>query len=136
MRALYQHSLAVATQLTLLSDDDRVRLNAAKWIAGEAEKSGKVAEEARKFRKEELSKLEEILTRTASDFEAAAGDTSPANRAAEFLEEIRQAPPIEAEVPKPLAPQVRYVERLVSKPGHFPPQFVKVAVGKTEGSGA
>ena len=46
MRALYQHALAVATQLTVAGEDDKVRLRAAQWIAGEAEKSGKLAEEA------------------------------------------------------------------------------------------
>jgi len=50
--------------------------------------------------------------------------------AALFREEIRQAPPMEAEVPKPPAPPVRYIEKLVSKPGHFPPQFVKIPVRK------
>jgi hypothetical protein len=55
-------------------------------------------------------------------------DAPPAKSGAEILEELRQVPPMEAEAPKPLAPQVRYIEKLVSKPGHFPAQFVKVAV--------
>jgi hypothetical protein len=59
-------------------------------------------------------------------------DAPPATSVAEFLEELRQAPRMEAEVPKPPAPQVRYIEKLVSKPGHFPPQFVKVPVRKPE----
>ena len=134
MFAVYQHALAVATQLTVASEDDKVRLRAAQWLAGEAEKSGKVAEEARKFHKEELAKLEEILTRAESDFEAAAGDAPPANRAAELLEEIRQAPPKDAEILRPPAPEPLYEKRCVSPPGHFPPRFVKVR--KTEGSGA
>src|SRR5215467_10879516 len=61
MWLVYQHALAVATQLTVVGEDDKVRLRAAQWIAGEAEKSGKLAEEARKFNTEELAKLEEIL---------------------------------------------------------------------------
>jgi hypothetical protein len=133
MVALYQHALAVATQLTVVSKDDKVRLGAAKWIAGEAEKSGKLAEEARKFNKEELGKLEEMLT-AARDREAA-DDAAPAKSVAEFLEEIRR-PPIEAEAPNPPAPQVRYIEKLVSRPGHFPPQFERVAVRKSEASEA
>jgi hypothetical protein len=136
MKALYSHALAVALQLTVAGEDDKVRLRAAQWIAGEAVKSGKLEEEARKLRTEDVRKIVENLGAAARDHEAGAEGAPPANRGAELLEEIRQAPPLEAEVPKPPAPQVRYVERLVSKPGHFPPQFVKVAVGKSEGSGA
>ena len=136
MRALYQHALAVGLQLSVVAEDDKTRLKAAQWIAGEAEKSGKLAEEARKFNKEEMAKLEEILT-AARDREAAGTeDAAPAKSAVEFLEEIRRTPPVEVEVPKPAAPQVRYIEKLVSKPGHFPPQFERVAVRKSEGSGA
>jgi hypothetical protein len=119
----------------VVAEDDKTRLRAAQWIAGEAEKRGKLAEEARKFNKEELAKLEEILT-AARDRQTAAEDEPPATSVAEFLEEIRQPPPIKAEVPKPPAPEVRYIEKLVSKPGHFPPQFVKVAVRKSEESDA
>src|SRR6516164_2327249 len=61
MKALYEHALAVATQLTVLGEDDRVRLRAAQWIASEAEKRGKLAEKARKLRDEDLEKLQEIL---------------------------------------------------------------------------
>jgi len=60
--------------------------------------------------------------------EVAAEDAPPAKSVAEFLEEISQPPPTEAEVPQPPAPEPRYEERLVSKPGHFPPQFMKVPV--------
>jgi hypothetical protein len=113
--------------------DDKVRLRAAQWIAGEAVRRGKLEEEARKLRAEDVRKIVENLGAAARE---AAGAGPPAKRGAELLEEIRQAPPMEAEASKPPAPQVRYVERLVSKPGHFPPQFVKVAVGKTEAPGA
>ena len=136
MKALYQHALAVGLQLTVVGEDDKVRLRAAQWIAGEAVKSGKLEEEARKLRAEDVRKIVENLGAAAKDHEAGAEDAPSANRGAELLEEIRQAPPMGAEVPKPPAPQVRYVEKLVSKPGHFPPQFVKVAAPKTEGSGA
>ena len=114
----------------MVAEDDKTRLRAAQWIAGEAEKRGKLAEEARKFNKEELAKLEEILT-AARDRQTAAEDEPPATSVAEFLEEIRQAPPMEAEVPGPPGPEPRYEEKCVSPPGHFPPRFVKVR--KSEG---
>jgi hypothetical protein len=63
MRALYQHALAVGLQLTVVGEDDKVRLRAAQWVAGEAEKSGKLEEEARKLRAEDVPKIEEILGR-------------------------------------------------------------------------
>jgi hypothetical protein len=136
MRAAYQHALAVGLQLTVAAEDDRTRLRAAQWIAGEAEKSGKLEEEARKLRAEDVRKIEEILAAAQIAHETAAKeDAPPAKSAAEFLEEIRQAP-TEAEVPKPPAPEVHYIEKLVSKPGHFPPQFERVAVRKPERSGA
>jgi hypothetical protein len=136
LAALYRHALAVGLQLSVVGDDDEVRLRAAQWIAAEAAKSGKLEEEARKLREEDVRKIEEILGAAARGHEAAAEDAPPATSVAEFLEEIRQPPPMEAEVPKPPAPQVRYIEKLVSKPGHFPPQFVKVPVRKSEESGA
>jgi hypothetical protein len=40
------------------------------------------------------------------------------------VEEIRR--PLEAEVPE--QPQFRYIEKCISKPGHFPPRFVQIAV--------
>jgi hypothetical protein len=53
--------------------------------------------EARKFTKEEVAKLEEILTAAARDREAAAPeDAPPVKSVAEFLEEIRQPPTMEA----------------------------------------
>jgi hypothetical protein len=128
LAALYRHALAVGLQLTVAGEDDKVRLRAAQWLAAEAQKSGKLEEEARKLREEDVRKLEELLGVAAREREAAAEDAPMANRGAELLEEIRQPPPMEAEVPKPPAPQVRYIEKLVSKPGHFPPQFVKVPV--------
>jgi hypothetical protein len=129
MRAVYQHALAVGIQLTVVGEDDKVRLSAARWLAGEAEKSGKLAEEARKLRAEDVQKIVENLGAAARDREAtAAEDPPPAKSVAEFLEEIRQPPPMEAEVAEAPATQIRYVEKLVSKPGHFPPQFVKVPV--------
>jgi hypothetical protein len=66
----------------------------------------------------------------------AAEDPPLAKSGAEILEEIRRVPPMEVEVPKPPAPQVCYIEKLVSPPGHFPPRFVRVAVpnpGEPEG---
>ena len=36
MRAVYQHALAVGIQLSVVGKDDKVRLGAAKWVAGEA----------------------------------------------------------------------------------------------------
>ena len=45
MAALYRHALAVGLQLSVVGEDDKVRLRAAQWLAGEAEKSGKVVEE-------------------------------------------------------------------------------------------
>jgi hypothetical protein len=135
LAALYRHALAVGLQLSVVGDDDKVRLRAAQWIAAEAAKSGKLEEEARKLREEDVRKIEEILASTQRAHEAAEG-APPEESVAEFLEEIRQAPPMEAEVAKPPAPQVHYIEKLVSKPGHFPPRFVKVPVRKSEESGA
>jgi hypothetical protein len=132
MRALYQHALAVGVQLTVVGEDDKVRLRAAQWVAAEAEKSGKLEEETRKLREEDVRKIEEILGGEAARArEAATEGAPPAKSVAEFLEEIRQPPSMEAEVPKPPAPQVRYIEKL-SKPGHFPAQFERVAVRKPE----
>src|SRR5262249_28026417 len=96
MKALYEHALAVATQLTLLGEDDRVRLRAAQWIAGEAEKRGKLAEEARKLRDEDLQKLEEILAKADRNREAPSGeDETPRKSGADILAEIRQARPVQ-----------------------------------------
>jgi hypothetical protein len=76
-----------------------------------------------------VRKIEEILATAQKAHEpAATEDALRAQSVAEFLEEIRQPPPMEAEVSKPPAPQVRYIEKLVSPPGHFPPQFERVAV--------
>jgi hypothetical protein len=47
MRALYQHALAVGLQLTVVGEDDKVRLRAAQWIAREAEKREKLEAAAR-----------------------------------------------------------------------------------------
>jgi hypothetical protein len=132
LAALYRHALAVGLQLSVVGEDDKVRLRAAQWIAGEAEKSGKLEEEARKLRAEDVRKLEEILA--ARDREAAAAEGAPpAKSGAEILVELRRAPQMEQEAPKPPAPKIRYVEKCVSPPGHFPPQFVKVAVLNPEG---
>jgi hypothetical protein len=120
MKALYQHALAVATQLTVLSEDDKVRLRAAQWIASEAEKRGKLAEEARKLCDEDLDELQAILDAPVAE------DQPSAKSAAEILAELRQEPPVEQEVPKPPAAETHYVEKLVSRPGHFPPKVVKV----------
>ena len=46
-----------------------------------------------------------------------------ASSGTEILEEIGPV-----EVSEPPTPQVRYLEKLISKPGHFPPKFVKIAV--------
>jgi hypothetical protein len=53
-----------------------------------------------------------------------AGAGEGAERGVELLEEIRAV----AEVSEPPAPQVRYIEKCISKPGHFPPRFVRIAV--------
>jgi hypothetical protein len=134
MKALYEHALAVATQLTVLGEDDRVRLRAAQWIASEAEKRGKLAEEARKLREENLEKLREIFASAERNQVAPTAEyESPAKSAAEILAEIPQVPPVEQEVPKPPAPKVRYVEKVVSPPGHFPPRTVRLRVCDSEG---
>ena len=120
MKALYQHALAVGTQLTVLGKDDRVRLRAAMWIAAEAEKRGNLAEEARERHEEELEKLQEILGAPAAE------DKAPARSGAEILAAIRQAPPEELEIPKAPTLEIRYVEECVSPPGQFPPRFRRV----------
>ena len=120
MQALYQHALAVATQLTLLSEDDKVRLRAAQWLASEAEKRGKLAEEASKLRDEDLDEIQAILdARTAED-------ETQAKSTAAILAQLRQEPRVQQQASKPAAPETRYVEKLVSRPGHFPAKFVKV----------
>jgi hypothetical protein len=156
MRALYQHSLAVGLQLTVMAKDEKVRLSAARFVAAEAEKSRKLEEEVRKPADRELAEepeeiiaelrclyaqalpgkaepsvlegeTEEVVEEEERKLEEtlAAGDGDVAESAAEFLEEIRA---VEAEVPEPPEPQVLYVEKCISKPGHFPPRFVKIAV--------
>jgi hypothetical protein len=120
MRALYGHSLSVALQLTVLSEDDKVRLHAAQWLAGEAEKREKIAEEARKLRDEDLEELQAILDAPAAE------DETPTKSAAEILAELRQEAPVKQQVPKPPAPEIRYKEKCVSPPGHFPVKFAKV----------
>jgi hypothetical protein len=122
MQALYQHALAVATQLTLLSEDDKVRLRAAQWLAGEAEKRGKLAEEASKLSNEDLEKLEEMLGAPAAE------DVAPAKSATEILAELRQEARVKQQVP---ALETRYVEKCV--PGHFPPRVVRVPVRNPAG---
>jgi hypothetical protein len=135
MRLLYDHALAVATQLTMLGEDDRVRLRAAQWIAGEAEKRGKLAEEARKLRDEDLETLQEILGKADQNHgRLTVEDEESAKSGAEILAELRQAHPVEPEVPKPPAPEIRYVEKCVSPPGHFPARFVKAPVRNPAGS--
>lgn len=116
MKALYQHALAVGTQLTILGKDDRVRLRAAMWVAAEAEKREKLAE----LHDEDLEKLQEILGMPRAE------DHVPAKSSAEILTEVRQASPEEREAPTPLAPEIRYVDECVSPPGQFPPRFRKV----------
>jgi hypothetical protein len=91
-----------------------LRLLYVKALPGKAEPS--VLEVETEEVIEEERKLEETL---------AAGDGDVDESAAEFLEEIRA---VEAEVPEPPEPQVRYVEKCISKPGHFPPRFVRIAV--------
>jgi hypothetical protein len=150
MRALYRHALAVGLQLTVMAKDEKVRLSAARFVAAEAEKSRKLEEEVRKPADRELAeehaeiirelrrlyakalpgKAEpSVVERTEDEPKLeetlAAGDGDVAESAAEFLEEIRA---VEAEVPEPPEPQVRYVEKRISKPGHFPPRFVRIAV--------
>ena len=91
-------------------------------------KSGKLEEEARKLRAEDVRMIVANLKAAARDHEADAEDAPPAIEARSFWRRSVGCRPMEADVPKPPVPQVRYVERLVSEPGHFPPQFVKVAV--------
>jgi hypothetical protein len=134
MKALYQHALAVATQLTVLGEDDKVRLRAAQWIAGEAEKSGKLADEARKLREEDLEKLREILAGADRNYVAPAAEyESPAKNAAAVMAEVRQAAPVQQDDSKPPAPTIRYVEKCLSRPGEFPARFVKVPVRDSKG---
>jgi len=93
-------------------------------------------EEAMRREPEQALIVEPAEEETKPLVEVAAEDPPPAKSVAEFLEEVRRAPPVEAEVPRPPAPEPRYEERPVSKPGHFPPRFMKVPVRKSEGSGA
>ena len=65
--------------------------------------------------------------------EVAAEDAPPSKSGAELLAELRRVPPVEVGVTKPPAPQVRYTEKLVSPPGHFPQRFVRVVVPNPEG---
>jgi hypothetical protein len=134
MRALYQHALAVVTQLTLLGEDERVRLRAAQWIAGEAEKRGKLSEEPRKLSDEDLEKLEEILAKAdTTPGTPAVEDEMSAKSGDEILAALRRPPLVKQEVPKPPAPEIRYVQKCLSPPGHFPPRFVKVPVRNPAG---
>jgi hypothetical protein len=145
MKAVYEHGLATILQLTKC-EDSKVRLAAAEWLCAEAEKQAEKRKtlEAEKRETQEAARTsdpQEILSRLGALYQKALPaqeplveevsdeeDAPPAKSVAEFLEEISQPPPMEAEVPQPPAPEPRYEERLVSKPGHFPPQFMKVPV--------
>jgi hypothetical protein len=145
MRAVYGHGLATIIQLSISSEDSRVRLRAAQWLCAEAEKretleAGKreTLEAARTPNPQEvLSQLEALYRKALPEHEPLVEEVSdeegvpPAKSVAEFLEEIHQVPPLEAEIARPLAPEPRYEEKCVSPPGHFPPRFVKVR--KSEG---
>ena len=144
MKAVYEHGLATILQLTKC-EDSKVRLAAAEWLCAEAEKQ---AEKRKTLEAEKRETLEvagtgnpqEVLSQLEALYEKALPaqellvevsdeeDPPPAKSVAEFLDEISQPPPMEAEVPQPPAPEPRYEERLVSKPGHFPAQFMKVPV--------
>jgi hypothetical protein len=142
--------LAVAglTEIFLQEPDPRLRMKAGSILLAYADAGLKLHPEpsakeraydeiteyiaAGKY-EEAIGREQELIVEPAEEeteplVVVAAEEAPPPNRGAELLREIRQAPPMEAEVPKPPAPQVRYIERLVSKPGHFPPQFVKVPV--------
>ena len=114
LKAVYRHALAVGLQLSILGKDDRVRLRAAQWVAAEAEKGEKLAEEARKLHDEDLEKLQQILEAPTMENDV------PAKSAAEILAEIRRVPAVEQRVPKPAT---SYVDECVSPPGQFPPRF-------------
>jgi hypothetical protein len=58
MRAVYQHGLAVILQLSISSEDPRVRMRAAQWLCSEAEKREKL--EAVKARNQ--NQLDEIFS--------------------------------------------------------------------------
>jgi len=143
--ALYQQLLAAAFKLAETAEDDKTRLRALQWAGATLEKIRKLEEAARtveEARKPEVAKktkkdpaqlIAELrslyaraLPRKAEEEIPAEADRDVAESAAKLLEEIRR--PRKQEDPEPPAPQVRYVEKCISKPGHFPPRFVRIAV--------
>jgi hypothetical protein len=157
-KRLQETAIAGLTEMFLYDANSRVRLKAGSMLLAYAdaglklhpEPSAKeraydeitkyVEDAARKHREALEREPEQALIVEAAEEEAeplvevATKDAPPAKSAAEFLEEIRREPPMEAEAPKPPAPQVRYIEKLVSRPGHFPAQFERVLVRKSEGA--
>jgi hypothetical protein len=143
--ARYQQLLAAALKLAEMAKDDKTRLGALQWAGATLEKIRKLEEAARtveEARKPEVAKktkkdpaqlIAELrslyaraLPRKAEEEIPAEADRDVAESAAKLLEEIRR--PRKQEDPEPPAPQVRYVEKCISKPGHFPPRFVRIAV--------
>ena len=151
-KRLQETAIAGLMEMFLYDANSRVRLKAGSILLAYADAGLKLhpepsekerafdeitryIEDAARKRREAMGREpeQELIVEPAEEeaeplVEVAAEDPPPAKSGAELLEELRRAPPMEVEVPKPPAPQVRYIERLVSKPGHFPPVFVKVPV--------
>jgi hypothetical protein len=150
--ALYQQLLAAALKLAETARDDKTRLGALHWAGSTLEKirklkeAARTADEAKKPADERAEVIEELQRLFAKALPGkaddpvvermkdeqkleetlAAGAGDEAASAAKLLEEIRH--PREERDPDPPAVQVRYIEKCISKPGHFPPRFVKIAV--------
>jgi len=142
MKAARQHALAVGLQLTVVAKDERVRLRAAQFVAAEAAKSEKLEEEERKAegRPQVIAELKGLYRKALGSAKASvveptkgeqktedipgAGDHEAfAPQAQSGLELVEEPEPAETENSEPPAPRYEWVERCVSKPGHFPPQF-------------
>jgi phage terminase small subunit len=151
--ACYQQLLTSALKLAETASDDKTRLGALQWAGATLEKIRKLKEAARtaeqatkpegaeKPEEEREQIIAELRSIYASALPRGGGGTGSGKRrggnsgcgsrrsaesGAELLAEIRR--PREEEDPEPPAPQVRYIEKCISKPGHFPPRFVRIAV--------
>jgi hypothetical protein len=150
-KRLQETAIAGLMEMFLYDANSRVRLKAGSMLLAYADAGLKLhpqpsekerafdemtqyIEDAARTHREALAKEpeQELIVEPAEEEAEPAGeveDAPPRKSVAEFLEEIRQAPPMEAEVPP--APEPRYEEKCVSPPGHFPPRFVRVR--KSEG---
>jgi hypothetical protein len=155
IRKIRGHALAVAIQLSVSSEDDRVRLKSAAWLYAEAGRLETLeAARPRDQREEIISELRDLYhkalgprdssmelvveeVRNAAAAEEAegalVGDVEPPEESSVQEEVSRETPPVaEDDVAQPgttTAPAPRrYIMERTTPPGFFPAKFKKVPV--------